>query len=242
MDLVQQSNPESVDLLRISAFLDPDLIPEEILLEILAEVVPQDMSHQARQITLNEKLSVLLSFSLIRRNMETRTVTIHRLVQAMIQDTMPTEIQEQLSKKAVKAVQQAFPQPSTIYSAAGHPHAAIQLLSASVYLYREQNSRGKLATVLWELAVQQQVIGHLRDAERNLMESLALCQEIGDWFNEAKTRQYLALLRIYQGFFSEALSHLDEALALLKEHHTKEPRAPFVHIMRFATFMQMKQS
>ncbi|MEO9030065.1 MAG: NB-ARC domain-containing protein, partial [Ktedonobacteraceae bacterium] len=216
LDLVQQSDPIAVDFLRICAFLDPDVIPEEILSEGLAEFIAPHASNQANQIRFNEILSVLLRFSLIRRNMETRTITIHRLVQAMIQDTMEKEVQGQWAKRAVQAVQRTFPQPSIIYSAAGRPHSAIQLLSASVHLYREQEDTGQLAETLWKLAVQQQVIGHLRDAERNLFEGLSLCQGIGDWFNGAKTHQYFALLRMYQGLFPEALSHLDKALALFQ--------------------------
>ncbi len=222
LDLVQQSNPIAVDILRLCAFLHPDIISEEIVMAALVEFFLSDVSDQTSQMRFNEVLSVLLRFSLIRRNAETRTITIHRLVQVMIQDTMEKEIQEQWARKAVQAVQQAFPQPSTIYSAAGHPHSAIQLLSASVYLHRECGDKKELAATLWKLAVQQQVIGHLRDAERNLLESLALCRDVGDWFNEAKAHQYFALLCIYQELFSEALAHLDKALLLLQKYAHKE--------------------
>jgi transcriptional regulator with XRE-family HTH domain/tetratricopeptide (TPR) repeat protein len=100
------------------------------------------------------------------------------------------------------------------YSATGDSRRAIELLEASIRLDRERRDKESLATALWNLAVQQQVLGKLFASEQSLEESLAICREINDTYNEAKTHQHFSLLRAYQGAFNEASWQLDSALAL----------------------------
>src|SRR5216683_1182294 len=214
---VEQADPVAADLLRLCAFLDPDAIPEEILLEGAREPGSQSESVSLDQLRINEAIEVLLRFSLIRRNAETGTLTIHRLVQAVLQDTMDKEMQRLWAERTVRAVNRAFPQTSNVYSASGYPHRAVQLLRVSIYVDQEHGDKEKLAAALWNLAVQQQVLGRLSVSEQNLRESIALCREIHDPFNEAKAHQYFALLRAYQGIFKESSRHLDIASSLFKE-------------------------
>jgi tetratricopeptide (TPR) repeat protein len=100
------------------------------------------------------------------------------------------------------------------YSATGDSRRAIELLEASIRLDQERRDKESLATALWNLAVQQQVLGKLFASEQSLEESLAICREINDTYNEAKTHQHFSLLRAYQGAFNEASWQLDSALAL----------------------------
>jgi tetratricopeptide (TPR) repeat protein len=58
---------------------------------------------------LNAALAELLKYSLIRRNATTQTLTIHRLVQAVIKDEMDEEAQRQWTERAVRAVRRVFP-------------------------------------------------------------------------------------------------------------------------------------
>lgn len=214
---VEQANPVAADLLRLCAFLDPDAIPEEILLEGARDPGSQTESASLDQLRVNEAIEVLLHFSLIQRNAETGTLTVHRLVQAVLQDQMDEVTRHQWAERMVRAVNRAFPQTSNVYSASGYPHRAVQLLRVSIYVDQEHGDKEKLAAALWNLAVQQQVLGRLSASEQSLRESIALCREIHDPFNEAKAHQYFALLRAYQGMFKESFRYLDTALSLFKE-------------------------
>ena len=207
---VEQMNPLAADLLRLCAFLDPDTIPEEVLAEG-TEDAPLD------PLRMNEALAILLRFSLIRRNIETRTLTMHRLVQAVIHDAMDKEMQRAWAIRTAQSVKRAFPQASNVYSALGYPYRAVQLLKASIHVDQEHGNKQNLVTALWNLAVQQQVLGKLSSSEQSLQECIALCHDIHDGFNEAKAYQYLALLRAYQGQFLEASRNLDLALSLFKQ-------------------------
>jgi tetratricopeptide (TPR) repeat protein/transcriptional regulator with XRE-family HTH domain len=213
---VEQMDTVAADIVRLCAFLDPDAIPEEIVTEGVPipnsslDAVPLD------QLRVNQAIEVLLRFSLIQRNSETRTLTIHRLVQFVLKDQMGEVTQHQWVERAVRAVDRAISRTINAYSVSGQPHRAVQLLEASIHIHRERGDQENLATALRTLAVQQQVIGKLLTSEQNLQESVALCSDMHNTFNEAKAYQSFALLRAYQGSFEEASWHLDTALALFK--------------------------
>jgi tetratricopeptide (TPR) repeat protein len=58
---------------------------------------------------LNAALAALLKYSLVRRDATTHTLSIHRLVQAVILDEMDEETQQRWAERAVRAVKQVFP-------------------------------------------------------------------------------------------------------------------------------------
>src|SRR5205814_1060879 len=83
------------DLLRFCAFLAPDAIPEEILTEGASELGPLLAPVAADALLLNDAIAVLRAYSLITRDPQTRTLTVHRLVQAVLRDSMPTHRRKQ---------------------------------------------------------------------------------------------------------------------------------------------------
>ncbi len=107
---VEQADPLAAELLRLCAFLDPDAIPEELLLVATHEFHAPEVATSPDELRINAAIEVLLRFSLIQRNAETETLTVHRLVQAVIQDTMDEETHRYWEERAIKAVHQAFPQ------------------------------------------------------------------------------------------------------------------------------------
>src|SRR5205085_8077485 len=58
---------------------------------------------------LNEAITELLTYSLIRRNPD-QTLTIHRLVQAVLKHGMNKNTQRRWAERAVRAVNAAFPE------------------------------------------------------------------------------------------------------------------------------------
>jgi tetratricopeptide (TPR) repeat protein len=103
------------------------------------------------------------------------------------------------------------------YSATGNPEHAIHLLYDSIQIDRMLGEKERLASAMWNLAVQQLELGKLAESELSLQESIATAEEITDPFDQAKAHQYFALLRSYQGLFEEASQHLQQALFLFKD-------------------------
>jgi tetratricopeptide (TPR) repeat protein/transcriptional regulator with XRE-family HTH domain len=95
---VEQANPVASDLLRLCAFLAPDAIPEAILLQGVAD-----------RFQLHEALRTVSAYSLLRCQTEARTYSMHRLVQAVVRDSMAISTQRQWMERAVYAVNVAFP-------------------------------------------------------------------------------------------------------------------------------------
>jgi len=86
-EAVTARNPYAAKLLQLLCFLDPDSISLDFLKEgspenhLLAAIIRNDFLR-------DDALFLLEQFSLIRRNIENNKITIHRLVQSVIQDQM----------------------------------------------------------------------------------------------------------------------------------------------------------
>jgi len=106
---VERANPAAIELIRLCAFLAPDAIPEELISEGAPHLDPILQPVAANRLTLNAALAELLKYSLVRRDTTTHTLTIHRLVQAVIKDELDEQTQRQWAERAVRAVNQVFP-------------------------------------------------------------------------------------------------------------------------------------
>ena len=108
---VQEKNAAAADLLRLCAFLAPDAIPEEIIIEGAEHLGPvlQAIAHDP--LALNKAIAALGAYSLIRRDPAEKTLSVHRLVQAMQQDAMSDDETKLWARRAVLAVGAVFPNP-----------------------------------------------------------------------------------------------------------------------------------
>jgi len=106
---VERVNPTAIELMRFCAFLAPDAIPQELIMEAAPHLGSVLQPVAADRTRLNAALAELLKYSLIRRNPTMQMLTIHRLVQAVIKDDMDEGAQHQWAERAVQAVDQVFP-------------------------------------------------------------------------------------------------------------------------------------
>jgi len=107
---IVQANPAAAELLELCAFLHPDAIPEEFLNEGVADLGPVLAPIASDPFKRDAAIAALRKYSLLRRNPDTKMLTIHRLVQAVIQDRMSEEKQHQWAERTVQAVQRTFPE------------------------------------------------------------------------------------------------------------------------------------
>jgi tetratricopeptide (TPR) repeat protein len=106
--------PAARDLLRLSAFLAPENIP----LELLRQAAPhlgQFLSKALEGVSddpliVDEKLlEPLTHYSLIRRNLENDSYSMHKLVQEVVATDLDRNRQRQWTERAVRAVNAVFP-------------------------------------------------------------------------------------------------------------------------------------
>ncbi|HKQ08850.1 MAG TPA: tetratricopeptide repeat protein, partial [Blastocatellia bacterium] len=113
LEKVKQESVDAATTLQISAFLNPDRIPIELLSIGVSELGPQFFPQlgrgELRPFALEEVLRPLIEYSLIYYNDDLQTYDVHRLVQAIIKDGMDTDSQRQWAGKAIQIVNRAFP-------------------------------------------------------------------------------------------------------------------------------------
>jgi Tetratricopeptide repeat/NB-ARC domain len=103
------SNPAAIDLMRLCAFLAPEAIAEEMLMRGAHHV--SEVLHQAtsERMAWNSIIEELCRYSLLHRQTETQTFSLHRLVQAVIYDEMDTSTQQHWANVALHVVSDVFP-------------------------------------------------------------------------------------------------------------------------------------
>jgi tetratricopeptide (TPR) repeat protein/nucleoside phosphorylase len=106
---VEQASPAAAELLRLCAYLSPDRIPEELIKDSAAYWPLPLQQAAADPFMFNQMIAELLKFSLVKRLVEERMLSIHRLVQAVQLDMMEPAVQSQWAERVVRAVNDVFP-------------------------------------------------------------------------------------------------------------------------------------
>src|SRR5205085_11531778 len=104
---VEGENRAAAELLRLCAFFAPDAIPLKMLVEG-AEELPESLSATVSDTFLLDKaVKALRKYSLVE--VENETLTIHRLVQAVVRHALNEEVVKQWTGIAVHIVNVASP-------------------------------------------------------------------------------------------------------------------------------------
>jgi tetratricopeptide (TPR) repeat protein len=108
---IEKKNPAAADLLRFCAFLHSDEIPEEVFSESALELGPVLGPAGSDVFALNGAIAEILKYSLLRRDSNSRTLEIHRLVQTVLkQKQAMSETSRRIwAERAVRALNRAFP-------------------------------------------------------------------------------------------------------------------------------------
>ncbi|HEV7676316.1 MAG TPA: tetratricopeptide repeat protein [Candidatus Angelobacter sp.] len=110
-----EKTPASADLLRLSAFLSPAMIPLELLERGKAELgeplASQLQTVAEDPVALDELLKPVTDYSLIRRNISARSYSIHPLVQEVVRANMAPDAHRSWAERTARMVNTAFPDP-----------------------------------------------------------------------------------------------------------------------------------
>ena len=80
---VQQKSPATAELLQLCSFLAPDRIPEELITDGAAHWPALLQQAASDPFAFQQMMKELLKYSLVNRLVEDRTLSVHRLVQAV---------------------------------------------------------------------------------------------------------------------------------------------------------------
>jgi tetratricopeptide (TPR) repeat protein len=212
---VEQANAAAADLLRFCAFLAPDAIPEGLFAESATELGPTLEPVASDPSMLNTAMRELLKYSLVQRDAGTQTLSIHRLVQAVIRDGMDQQAQRQWAEWVIRAVRAALP------AVEHHNWPAWERVVAHAQACAQQIER--YAVKLPEAAILLQQTGsylmeraRYDEAEPLLVQAHAISeQEQGpEHLDTARDADTLATLYRAQGKYEQAEPLYQRALAI----------------------------
>ena len=215
---VEQASEAAWELLCCLAFLHPDAIPDELLEQGASQLGAQLQVVLTDGLEFESALGILRTYSLVRRNSDGATLTIHRLVQDVLKESMTEPIQRQWAERVVRAVDQVFP------SGEFETWETCQQ-----YLPQAQN--GALLIETWHLAFSEAAqllykAGRYLDERGQYPEATALIrqsliiqeQTLGtDHHEVAASLNELAELYFKQGSYADVELLLQRALAIREE-------------------------
>src|SRR6266516_2187775 len=106
---VQQRNKAAIELLKFCSYLAPDVIPLELIVQGATHLGTVLGPVAADAFKLDQALEMLQAYSLVQRDGKNRMLSIHRLVQAVLIDTMSPRQRLQWKERVVRVVNEAFP-------------------------------------------------------------------------------------------------------------------------------------
>ncbi|HLZ63345.1 MAG TPA: tetratricopeptide repeat protein [Ktedonosporobacter sp.] len=223
VERIEREHPAAADLLRLCAFLHPEAIPEELLLRAASSGLALDQA-LADPYQFDLALAALRNASLVTRHTETHSISVHRLVQAVLQDQMqPVEIRL-WSERAVRVVNASFPEGTfrtLVQCERFVPHALaclplIDLLGSAL---------PETSELLYKLGCHLVDFGLFEKAEPLLLQAVALGEQ---YYGPEYLLLIPRLLKQAEAFsrqakFQKTETFLQRALTLA-EHHQEAAR------------------
>jgi tetratricopeptide (TPR) repeat protein len=218
---VEVADPVAANLLRLCAFLHADFIPEEMILAGASELGSAWLPIVDDPLRLDDAIGELRKYSLIRRHPETKTLTMHQLVQMVLKDAMGEERQREWARCVVSLVNRAFPANEKVemwpQCERYLPHARVcaELIEQwDMAFPAAAHLLNRIGTYLYER-------GHYTEAESLLQRALSIRERVhtADSADVAESLNDLGIVYRARGKYSEAEDYLRRALTIRQEKY-----------------------
>jgi tetratricopeptide (TPR) repeat protein/DNA-binding XRE family transcriptional regulator len=212
-------DPTTTDLLRLCAYLAPDAIPEELISGGAAYLGETLASVATDWHSLGEAFAALGRLSLVQRQPETRTLSLHRLVQAVLQESLEEEEQQRWAERTVRLVAAAFPDSNDFAT-----WEQCQRLLACAHMCAQHIERWgftfpEAAHLLNEAGHYQRQRAQLQEARQLLEQALAIREQTlgANHPDTAATVNNLAAVYWQAGYYQKALPLFQQSLAIREQ-------------------------
>ena len=215
---VEQKNPAAAALLRLCAFLAPDAIPEELISGGATHLASPLQALATSAKLLDEAISTLRTYSLVQRDPATRMLSLHRLVQAVLQDKLEERQRRTWAEHAISAVNAAF--PDVEYSVWPQCERLLsQALTTAQLIDQYQLVREEAGRLLHETATYLRERARYQEAEPLFLRALHIReQQLGPEHPDvAYSLHGLAALYWHQGKYTEAEPFCQRALCIQEQ-------------------------
>jgi TIR domain/NB-ARC domain len=175
-----EQDPVAADILRVSAFLSPDAIPLELLTDgasQLGPVLAGALATSEDPLALNKALEPLTRYSLIRRDIDAQTYSMHRMVQEVVKDQLGAEREAEWAERVVRAVAQSFPEVDYQTWTRCERYIPHVLLCAT-YMDRWRMTFPEARALLYQAGLYFYQRGQYRETEPLWNSALAMCERV----------------------------------------------------------------
>ena len=212
---VEHESMPAADLLYLLAFLDPEAIPEEIIIKGAPELGAELEPLENDLLQVDSIIELLLRYSLIRRDSEVKLLKIHRLVQAVLKDSMDKATQRVWAERAIRAVNRIFPDVE-LNTWEDCERCLPHVLIFANYIEDYGLAFPEAARLFNEAATYLTIHAQYKLAELLLLRALTIRQHIlnTDHPDTARTLNDLGVLYLTQSKFQQAEPLLQEALSI----------------------------
>ena len=213
---VERESTAAAELLYLLAFLDPEAIPEEIIIKGVAELGTALEPLENDPLQVDTIIELLLRYSLIRRNSLSRSLSIHRLVQAVLKDGIDRGTQRIWAERAIRAVNRTFPEVVELGTWEECERYLPHVLICASYIEEYELAFPEAARLLNAAATYLIIHAQYKQAELLLKRALSIRQHIfePDHFDTARTLNDLGVLYLTQSKFQQAEPLLQQALVI----------------------------
>jgi tetratricopeptide (TPR) repeat protein/transcriptional regulator with XRE-family HTH domain len=212
---VEHESLAAVDLLHLLAFLDPEAIPEEIIIKGASELGTELELVENDPLKVDIIIELLLRYSLIRRNSEAKLLKIHRLVQAVLKDGMDKETQRLWAERAIRAVNRTFPDVE-LKTWEECQRCLPHVLMCATFIEEYDLAFPEAARLCNEAATYLIIHAQYEQAEFLLHQALSIRKQVlyADHPDTARTLNDLGVLYLTQSKFQQAEPLLHQALSI----------------------------
>jgi tetratricopeptide (TPR) repeat protein len=216
---IEQRNPAAADLLRMCAFLEPDAIPEELLQEgcltlgSLMQAVATDM------LAFHAACEELSLFSLVQRDPQSRLLRIHRLVQAVLKESMEIKEQQRWVEHLLRATDALFPATVDATTWPLCQRVLPQAQMGSLWAERFTVASPQAASLLLRTAHYLQDVALYEQAKQLSQQVIAIRERMLKQEHLEMAQSLHALAQVYreQGNYAEAEPFYQRALHILEQ-------------------------
>ena len=211
---VERASPAAAELLCLCAFLAGEVIPERLISKgapVLGAVLSPVAADPS---ALNQAIELLSKFSLIEYASDEKQLTMHPLIQAILKYEMNQETQREWTERTIAAVDAAFPDEHTPWSAFQPYLHQIQACALLIDYYNV--SSFEATKLLNNAALALKEHGQYEQAAPLFQRALAIEEMIAGPEHPATalTLNNLATLYHAQGDYEQAEPYYRRALAI----------------------------
>lgn len=230
---LEHASPEAADLLRLCAFLHAEAIPEAFLTLAGDSLGPQLHVIASDPLLLDRAIKTLRRYSLLQRDPATHNLSIHRLVQAMLQEGMEETERNGWIERLIHALLHIFPSYEKVIQDGGgvqtrcQPYLPHALVCAATLAEMKMQSI-EAAELLYRVSYYFQLRGDHVQAVPLMEQALQMAMTLlgNDHATVAFYRNHLAIL--YVGIKQYELAEAFYRQALAMRERVRGPEHPEV--------------